>query len=133
MLMRNNYILEQSAPILHHLADQSNFAYPAYEPPNVLPYPYPYVPYPHPYTHYPDMGSPYFGRDHYGAYGDSYHAGSIVPSSGYEIGGSSTGFHRDDFDPIMHSEDYVEVKMMKCEIDRVIKFDSKNSCSCWIF
>ncbi|GJS88709.1 hypothetical protein Tco_0771345 [Tanacetum coccineum] len=47
MLMRNNYILKHSVPIPHHLADQSNFAYPAYEPPNVPPYPYPYVPYPH--------------------------------------------------------------------------------------
>ncbi|GJZ97687.1 hypothetical protein Tco_0670140 [Tanacetum coccineum] len=102
MLMRNNYILEHSAPILHHLADQSNFAYPAYEPLNVPPYPYPYVPYPHSYTHYLDTGSPYFGGDHYGAHG------SIVPSSGYEIGGSLAGFHRDDFDPIVHSEDYVE-------------------------
>ncbi|GKB73965.1 hypothetical protein Tco_0935377 [Tanacetum coccineum] len=50
MLMRNNYM---PMPILHHLADQSNFAYPTYEPPNVPLYPYPYVPYPHPYTHYP--------------------------------------------------------------------------------
>ncbi|GKC74112.1 hypothetical protein Tco_1119995 [Tanacetum coccineum] len=110
MLMRNNYILEHSTPILHHLADQSNVAYPAYEPSNVPPYPYPYVPYPHLYTHYPDTGSPSFGGDHYGAHGDSYHACSIVPSSGYEIGGLSVGFHRDDFDPIVHSEDYVESK-----------------------
>ncbi|GJY45592.1 hypothetical protein Tco_0434655 [Tanacetum coccineum] len=88
--------------------DQSNFAYPAYEPPNVPPYHYPYVPYPYPYTHYPDTGCPSFGVDHYGAHGDGYHAGSIIPSSGYKIGGSSAGFHGDDFDPIMHSEDYVE-------------------------
>nr|GEW40377.1 hypothetical protein [Tanacetum cinerariifolium] len=118
MLMRNNYILEHFAvkknvlehfaPILHHLADQSNFAYPAYEPPNVPPYPYPYVPYPHPYTHYPSTGSPSFGGDHYEAHGDSYHVGSIVPSFGYEIGGSSAGFREDDFDPIVHSEDCVE-------------------------
>ncbi|GJS55837.1 hypothetical protein Tco_0629199 [Tanacetum coccineum] len=65
--------------------DQSNFTYPAYEPPNIPPYPYPYVPYPHPYMHYPDTGSPSFGGDHYGVHGDSWHAGSIVPSSGYEI------------------------------------------------
>ncbi|GJT48057.1 hypothetical protein Tco_0974214 [Tanacetum coccineum] len=37
MLMRNNYMLEHSMPILHHLADQGNFAYPTYEPPNVPP------------------------------------------------------------------------------------------------
>ncbi|GJR21580.1 hypothetical protein Tco_0970107 [Tanacetum coccineum] len=104
MLMRNNYI----APILHYLADQSNFAYPAYEPPNVPPYPYPYVPYPHPYTYYPDTGSPSFGGDHYGAHGDGYHACSIVHSSGYEIGRSSARFHGEDFDLIMHSKDYVE-------------------------
>nr|GEV59613.1 hypothetical protein [Tanacetum cinerariifolium] len=67
MLMRNTYILEHSASILHHV-DQSKFAYPAYEPPNVPPYPYPYVPYPHPYTHYPNTGSPSFGGDHYGAH-----------------------------------------------------------------
>nr|GEW07677.1 hypothetical protein [Tanacetum cinerariifolium] len=88
--------------------DQSNFVYPAYEPPNVPPYPYPYVPYAHPYMHYPDMGSPSFGGDHYGAHGDGYHVGSIVPSLGNEIGRSSTGFHGYDFDPIVHSEDYVE-------------------------
>ncbi|GJW08587.1 hypothetical protein Tco_1571010 [Tanacetum coccineum] len=108
MLMRNNYILEHSAPILHHLADQSNFAYPAYEPLNVPPYPYLYLPYSHPYTHYPDTGSPSFGGDHYGAHGDGYHAGSIVPSSGYEIGGSLAGFQGEYFDPIVHSKDYVE-------------------------
>ncbi|GJZ89759.1 hypothetical protein Tco_0661541 [Tanacetum coccineum] len=34
--------------------------------------------------------------------------GSIVPSSCYEIGGSSAGFHGDnDFDPIVHSDDCV--------------------------
>ncbi|GJV63787.1 hypothetical protein Tco_1474615 [Tanacetum coccineum] len=33
--------------------------------------------------------------------------GSIIPSSGYEIGGSSEGFHEDDFNPIVHSEDCV--------------------------
>nr|GEU83670.1 hypothetical protein [Tanacetum cinerariifolium] len=70
MPMRSNYMLEHFAPILHHLADQSNFAYPVYKPPNVPPYPYPYVPYPHPYTYYPDMGSTSFGGDHYGAHGD---------------------------------------------------------------
>ncbi|GKB95055.1 hypothetical protein Tco_0981192 [Tanacetum coccineum] len=108
MLMRKNYMLEHSMPILHHLTDQSNFAYPAYEPPNVPPYPYPYVPYPHPYTHYPDTSSPSFRGDHYGAHGDGYHAGFKIPGSGYEIGGSSAGFHGDDFDPIVHSEDCVD-------------------------
>ncbi|GJZ55833.1 hypothetical protein Tco_0611026 [Tanacetum coccineum] len=107
ILIRNNYMLEHSMPILHHLADQSNFAYPTYEPPNVPLYPYLYVPYPYPYTHYPNTSSPSFGGDHYRAYGNGYHAGSIVPSSGYEIGGSSEGFNEDDFDPIVHSEDCV--------------------------
>nr|GEU41694.1 hypothetical protein [Tanacetum cinerariifolium] len=92
----------------HVLADQSNFAYPTYEPPNVPPYPYLYVPYPYPYTHYPDTGSPSFKGDHYRAHGDGYHAGSIVPSLGYEIGGLLAGFHGEDFDPIVHSEDCVE-------------------------
>ncbi|GJU00057.1 hypothetical protein Tco_1110395 [Tanacetum coccineum] len=96
MLMRNNYILEHSAPILHHLADQYNFAYPAYEPPNVPPYPYSYVPYPHPYTHYPVAGNQSYGGEQYGARGDGYYACSIVSSSGYKIGGSSIGFHGDN-------------------------------------
>ncbi|GKB05060.1 hypothetical protein Tco_0833255 [Tanacetum coccineum] len=108
MLMRNNYMLEHSLLILYHFPDQSNFAYPMYEPPNVLPYPYPYVPYPYPYTHYPDTGNQPFGGDHYGAHGDGYYPGSIIPSSSYEIGGSSAGFHGDiNFDLIVHSEDCV--------------------------
>ncbi|GKE26219.1 hypothetical protein Tco_1441603, partial [Tanacetum coccineum] len=91
-----------------HLADQYNFAYPAYEPPNVPPYPYSYVPYPHPYTHYPVAGNQSYGGEQYGARGDGYYACSIVSSSGYKIGGSSIGFHGDnDFDPIVHSEDCV--------------------------
>ncbi|GJW84059.1 hypothetical protein Tco_0157204 [Tanacetum coccineum] len=49
-----------------------------------------------------------FGGDHYGAHGDGYHAGYIVPSSGYEIGGSLAGFQEEDFDPIVHSKDCVE-------------------------
>ncbi|GKD18428.1 hypothetical protein Tco_1207586 [Tanacetum coccineum] len=121
MLIRNNYLLEHSMPILHHLAHQSNFAYPTYEPP----YTYPYVPYPYLYTHYPDTGSPYFGVDHYGAHGDGYHAGSIVLSSGYKIGGSLTGFHGDYFDPICIWKIVWRVTMMICEINHVVKFDSK--------
>ncbi|GJV62855.1 hypothetical protein Tco_1473683 [Tanacetum coccineum] len=96
MLMRNNYMLEHSMPILHYLADQANYAYPTYEPPNVTPYPYPYVPNPHTYTHYPDMGNQSHGGGHYEASGDDYFAGSmpsfegtsIVPSISYEVGGS---------------------------------------------
>ncbi|GJW57691.1 retrovirus-related pol polyprotein from transposon TNT 1-94 [Tanacetum coccineum] len=98
MLMRNKYMLEHSVPILYHLADQSNFAYPTYEPPNVPLYPYPYVPYPHPYTHYPNTSNQSYGGEHYGAQGDAYYAGPIVPSSGYEIGGSSGGVHDDEDD-----------------------------------
>ncbi|GKF49223.1 hypothetical protein Tco_0142474, partial [Tanacetum coccineum] len=52
--------------------------------------------------------SPSFGGDHYGAHGDGYHEGSIVPSSGYEIVGPLVEFHGEDFDPIMHSKDCVE-------------------------
>nr|GEU75806.1 ribonuclease H-like domain-containing protein [Tanacetum cinerariifolium] len=72
MLMRNNYMLEHSMPILYRLADQSNFSYPTFKPPNVLPYPYPHMPYSHPYTHYPKMVSLSFGEDHYGVHGDGY-------------------------------------------------------------
>nr|GEU73406.1 hypothetical protein [Tanacetum cinerariifolium] len=50
----------------------------------------------------------YFGGDHYGAHGDIYHAGPIVPNSGYEIGGSSAGCRGDDFDLIVDSKDCVE-------------------------
>ncbi|GKF68980.1 hypothetical protein Tco_0198659, partial [Tanacetum coccineum] len=106
MLMRNNYMLGHSMLILHHLADQANYAYPTYEPPNVPPYPYPYVPYPHPYTHYPDMGNQSHGGVHHGAPGDGYFAGpmpsfegtSIVPSSDYQVGGSSRAIQDDDED-----------------------------------
>nr|GEY56932.1 hypothetical protein [Tanacetum cinerariifolium] len=63
---------------------------------------------PHPYTHYPDTDSLCFGGNHYGAHGDGYHAGSIVLSSGYKIGGPSAGYHGEDFDPIVHSKDCVE-------------------------
>ncbi|GJW05134.1 hypothetical protein Tco_1563990 [Tanacetum coccineum] len=56
----------------------------------------------------PQPGTPSFGGDHYRAHGDGYHVGSIVPSSGYKIRGSSAGFHREDFDTIVYSEDYVE-------------------------
>ncbi|GJR00218.1 hypothetical protein Tco_0523202 [Tanacetum coccineum] len=109
MLMRNNYMLERSMPILHHLADQANFTYPIYEPPNVPPYPYPYVPYPYPYTYYPDMCDPFQGGLHYGAPGDGYFSGSmpsfggtsIVPSLGYEVGGSSIAIQDDDDDASM--------------------------------
>ncbi|GJR67985.1 hypothetical protein Tco_0014050 [Tanacetum coccineum] len=96
MLMRNNYMIKHSVPILHHLADQANFAYPTYEPPNVPPYPYPYMPYPHCYTHYPDTGNQSFGGEHYGAHGNYYFAVSIVPSSGYEIRGSLGEVYGDD-------------------------------------
>ncbi|GKA56080.1 hypothetical protein Tco_0755152 [Tanacetum coccineum] len=110
MLMRNNYMLEYSMPILHHFVDQANFAYPTYEPPNVPPYPYPYVPYPHPYTHYPDMGNQPHGGGHYGAPGEAYFTGSmlnfrgtsIVPSSGYEVRGSSRSRQDKDNDASMY-------------------------------
>ncbi|GJT15434.1 hypothetical protein Tco_0874140 [Tanacetum coccineum] len=120
-LLRNGYMLKHSIPILHHLADEANFAYPTYEPPNVLPYPYPYVPYPHPYTHYPDMGNPSYEGGQYGAPGHaylftgampSYRGNSIVSSSGYEIRGSSKGVQDNDDDDMsdqfVRSEDCVE-------------------------
>ncbi|GJR92800.1 hypothetical protein Tco_0264974 [Tanacetum coccineum] len=84
MLMRNNYMLEHSMPILHLLADQAIYTYPAYEPRNIPPYPYPYVPYPHPYTHYPNMGNQSHGGEHYGDHFTgtmpNYGGNSIVPS-----------------------------------------------------
>ncbi|GJX81009.1 hypothetical protein Tco_0329158 [Tanacetum coccineum] len=102
MLIRNNYMLEHSMPILHYLADQGNFAYPTYEPPNVSPYPYPYIPYPHSYTHYPNPGNQSNQGGSYGLGDDEYFT-SVVPdfggnSSGYVVGGSSGGAGFDDED-----------------------------------
>ncbi|GJT21344.1 hypothetical protein Tco_0891281 [Tanacetum coccineum] len=83
MLIRNNYMLKHSMPILHHLADQANFAYPTYELP----------------------------RSHYGSSGDgSFEGTTVIPSSSYDVGGSSRGVHDDDYmsDPIVHIKDCVE-------------------------
>ncbi|GJW42361.1 retrovirus-related pol polyprotein from transposon TNT 1-94 [Tanacetum coccineum] len=104
MLIQNNYMLEHSMPILHYLANQGNFAYPTYEPPNVPPYPYPYIPYPYPYTHYPNLGNQSNQGGSYGLGGDDYFT-SVMPdfggsSLGYAVGGSSRGdgFNDDDMD-----------------------------------
>nr|GEV24441.1 hypothetical protein [Tanacetum cinerariifolium] len=104
MLMRNNYMLEHSMPILYHFADQGNFAYLTYEPPNVPPYPYPYIPYPYPYTHYPNPGNQSNQGQTYGLGGDDYVTSVISDfggnSLGYAVGGSSreAGFNDDDMD-----------------------------------
>ena len=89
MMMRNNYMLEHSMPILHSLADRSQIQYPTYDPPNVPPYPYPYVPYPYSYTHYPPMGNPSFSGGDVGTSG--------VPSYDYDVGGSSRRNDDDDY------------------------------------
>ncbi|GJZ97434.1 hypothetical protein Tco_0669887 [Tanacetum coccineum] len=105
MLIRNNYMLEHSMPILHHLVDLANYTYLTYEPPNVPPYPYPYVSYPYPYTHYPDTSNQYHSGGYQGAPRDDYiftgampgyGGNSIIPSLGYEKGGSSRRVHDDD-------------------------------------
>ncbi|GJY62711.1 hypothetical protein Tco_0464171 [Tanacetum coccineum] len=102
MLIQNNYMLEHSMPILHHLADQGNFAYPTYEPPNVPPYPYPYIPYPYPYTHYPNPGNQSNQGGSYGLGGDDYFTSAMPDfggsSSRYAVGGLSrgAGFNNDD-------------------------------------
>ncbi|GJZ60425.1 hypothetical protein Tco_0616241 [Tanacetum coccineum] len=104
MMIQNNYMLEHSMPILHHLADQGNFAYPTYEPPNVPPYPYPYIPYPYPYTHYPNPGNQSNQGGSYGLGDDDYFTSAMPDfggsSSGYAVGGSSreAGFNDDDMD-----------------------------------
>ncbi|GKF17778.1 hypothetical protein Tco_0062696, partial [Tanacetum coccineum] len=102
LICRGHYVTK-IAKSLGYLVDeevaksgQANYAYPTYEPPNVPPYPYPYVPYPHLYMRYPDMGNQSHGGGHYGAPGDgnfvglmpSFEGTSIVPSSGYEVRGS---------------------------------------------
>ncbi|GJX00495.1 retrovirus-related pol polyprotein from transposon TNT 1-94 [Tanacetum coccineum] len=102
MLIRNNYMLEHSMPILHHLADQGNFAYPTYEPPNIPPYPYPYIPYPYPYTHYLNLGNQSNQGGSYELGGDDYFTIAMPnfggSSSGYAVGGLSrgAGFNDDD-------------------------------------
>ncbi|GJZ23773.1 hypothetical protein Tco_0561232 [Tanacetum coccineum] len=82
--------------------DQGNFAYPTYEPPNVSPYPYPYIPYPYSYTHYPNPSNQSNQGGSYGLGDDEYFT-SVVPdfggnSSGYVVGGSSGGAGFDDED-----------------------------------
>ncbi|GKD47886.1 hypothetical protein Tco_1276862 [Tanacetum coccineum] len=104
MLMQNNYMLEHSMPILHHFADQGNFAYPTYEPPNVPPYLYPYIPYPYPHTHYPNPGNQSNQGGYYGLGGDDYFISAMPDfggsSSGNAVGGLSrgAGFNDDDMD-----------------------------------
>ncbi|GJR11781.1 ribonuclease H-like domain-containing protein [Tanacetum coccineum] len=82
--------------------NQGNFAYPTYEPPNVPPYPYPYIPYPYPYTHYLNPGNQNNEGGSYGLGGDDYFT-SVMPDFGGSIlgnavGGSSreAGFNDDD-------------------------------------
>nr|GEW30498.1 hypothetical protein [Tanacetum cinerariifolium] len=95
----HSFVYGESLEILDY-----QLCYPTYEPPNVSPYPYPYVPYPYPYMHYPDMGNQYHGGGNHGAPGDyiftgarpGYGGSSIVLSSGYEIGGSSRGVQDDE-------------------------------------
>ncbi|GKC39405.1 hypothetical protein Tco_1051789 [Tanacetum coccineum] len=99
---RNNYMLEHSMPILHYLANQGNFAYPTYEPPNVPPYPYPYISYPHSYMHYPNPGNQSNQGGSYGLRGDDYFTSAMPDfggnSLGYAVGGSSGGAGFDDED-----------------------------------
>ncbi|GJS80406.1 retrovirus-related pol polyprotein from transposon TNT 1-94 [Tanacetum coccineum] len=73
--------------------NQGNFAYPTYEPPNVPPYPYPYIHYPYPYTHYPDSGNQNNQGGSYGLGGADYFMSAMPDfrgsSSGNAVGGSS--------------------------------------------
>nr|GEX63267.1 hypothetical protein [Tanacetum cinerariifolium] len=84
--------------------DQGNFAYPTYEPPNVTPYPYPYIPYPYPHTHYPNSGNQSNQGGSYGLGGDDYFTSAMLDfrgsSSGHAVEGSSkdAGFNDDDMD-----------------------------------
>nr|GEV19024.1 hypothetical protein [Tanacetum cinerariifolium] len=81
MLMRNGYMPEHSMPILHHLVDEANFAYPPYEPPNVPPYP--------------------------GAMPS--HGGTlIIPSSRYDVRSSPRGVQDDNDDDM--SDQYVRLE-----------------------
>ncbi|GKB24868.1 hypothetical protein Tco_0864269 [Tanacetum coccineum] len=66
--------------------NQGNFAYQTYEPPNVQPYPYPYIPYHYPYTHYLNPGNQNNKGGSYGLGGDDYFTSAML-----DFGGSSTG------------------------------------------
>ncbi|GKC09760.1 hypothetical protein Tco_1001370 [Tanacetum coccineum] len=76
--------------------------YPTYEPPNVPPYPYPYIPYSHSYTDYPNPGNQSNQGESYGLGGDDYFTSAMPDfggnSSGYAVGGSSGGAGFDDED-----------------------------------
>nr|GEV59652.1 hypothetical protein [Tanacetum cinerariifolium] len=83
---------------------RGNFAYPTYEPPNVPPYPYPYIPYPHSYMHYLNSGNQSNQGESYGLGGDDYFTSAMPDfggnSSRYAVGGSSrrVGFNDEDMD-----------------------------------
>ncbi|GJT63684.1 hypothetical protein Tco_1015164 [Tanacetum coccineum] len=83
-------------------SNQGNFAYPTYEPPNVLLCPYPYIPYPYPYMHYPNPSNQTNQGGSYGLGGDDYFTSAMPDfggsSSGLAVGGSSrgAGFNDDD-------------------------------------
>nr|GEU66354.1 hypothetical protein [Tanacetum cinerariifolium] len=102
MLIWNIYMLGHSMPILHHLANQGNIAYPTYEPPNVRPYPYPYIPYPQSYMHYPNPSNQSNQEGNYRLGGDDYFTSAMpefgLSSLGYAVGGSSKGAGFDDED-----------------------------------
>nr|GEX17064.1 hypothetical protein [Tanacetum cinerariifolium] len=97
MMIRNNYMLEHSMPILH-------LTYPTYESPNVPPYSYPYIPYPYPHTHYHNLGNQSNQGGSYELGGDDYFTSAMPDfkgsSLGYAVGGSSkyAGFNDDDMD-----------------------------------
>ena len=89
MLMRQNYNYDYSMPMLQHIARENDYEVPAYEPPNVPPYPIPYEPYPGPYP-YPYPGySPF--PEPYPPYGRVPNEGSVnVGGPNFEVGGSSS-------------------------------------------
>ncbi|GJY98827.1 hypothetical protein Tco_0516257 [Tanacetum coccineum] len=117
-------------PILHHFADQGNFRYPTYEPPNVPPYSYPYIPYPYPYTHYPNPSNQSNQGGHYRLGGDDYFTSAMLDfggsSSGNVVGGSSrrAGFDDDDMDD---SFTYIEDNAkLKCRRGKAIRKKKEN-------
>ncbi|GJY81101.1 hypothetical protein Tco_0493852 [Tanacetum coccineum] len=70
-------------------------------------------------------GTPSFRGDHYGAHGDGYHAGSIVPSSGMRFEDRRQDFMEKILIRLCIRKIMWRVTMMKCVIDHVIKFNSK--------
>ena len=137
MLMRQNYNYDYSMPMLQHIARENDYEVPAYEPPNVPPYPIPYEPYPGPYP-YPYPGySPF--PEPYPPYGRVPNVGNVsVGGPNFEVGGSSSRGGKkkrrmevDDDDEQEESDEFIHSDQEYWESRSLgLWFDSKNNYVC---